>query len=102
MLVTTLGGCKKYLELQPLDGIIKQEFWKTKEQVRASVFGIYSSMMEPSSRSYSTQDYIPSMAELLFVWGEARADNVANATASSRDDIDLVNMNTQPTNVNVN
>jgi hypothetical protein len=102
MLVTALGGCKKYLELKPIDGIIKQEFWKTKEQVRASVFGIYSSMMEPSSRSYSTQDYIPSMTELLFVWGESRADNVANATASSRDDIDLVNMNTQPTNVNVN
>ncbi len=102
VLVSALGGCKKYLDLQPQDGIIKQEFWKTKEQVKASVFGIYSSMMESSSGSYATQSYVPSMAELLFVWGEARADNVANATASSADDIALVNVNTQPTNVNTN
>ena len=102
MLVTALGGCKKYLDLQPLDGIIKQEFWKTKEQVKASVIGIYSSMMESSSGSYGRQEYVPSMTELLFVWGEARADHVATATASSADDIALVNVNTQPTNVNVN
>ncbi len=102
MLVTALGGCKKYLDLQPLDGIIKQEFWKTKEQVKASVIGIYSSMMESSSGGYGRQDYVPSMTELLFVWGEARADHVATATASSADDIALVNVNTQPTNVNVN
>ena len=102
MLVSALGGCKKYLDLQPLDGIIKQEFWKTKEQVKASVFGIYSSMMESSSGGYATQGYVPSMPELLFVWGEARADNIATATASSADDIALVNVNTQPTNVNTN
>ena len=102
MLVPAFGGCKKYLDLQPLDGIIKQEFWKTKEQVKASVIGIYSSMMEPSSGSYGRQDYVPSMTELFFVWGESRADNVATATASSADDIALVNVNTQPTNVNVN
>lgn len=102
MLLTALGGCKKYLDLQPLDGIIKQEFWKTKEQVKASVIGIYSSMMESSSGPYGRQEYVPSMTELLFVWGEARADHVATATASSADDIALVNVNTQPTNVNVN
>jgi hypothetical protein len=72
MLVTALGGCKKYLDLQPLDGIIKQEFWKTKEQVKASVIGIYSSMMEPSSGAYGRQDYVPSMTELFFVWGECQ------------------------------
>ncbi len=102
VLVSALGGCKKYLDLQPQDGIIKQEFWKTKEQVKASVFGIYSSMMESSSGGYATQGYVPSMPELLFVWGEGRADNIANATASSADDIALVNVNTQPTNVNTN
>lgn len=102
MLLLALGGCKKYLELQPQDGIIKQEFWKTKEQVKASVIGIYSSMMESSSGGYGTTGYVPSMPELLFIWGEARADNIATATASSADDIALVNMNTQPANVNVN
>jgi hypothetical protein len=96
------SSCNKYLELQPQDGIIKEEFWKTKEQVQASVIGIYSSMMEYSSGGYNSQGYIPSMAELFFVWGESRADNVSTATASSFDDIALTTMNVQPTNVNAN
>lgn len=102
LLITGLQGCEKYLTLEPLDGIIKEEFWKTKEQVRASVIGIYSSMMESSSGTYGSTSYVPSMAELLFVWGEGRADNVANATASSMDDIGLTTANIQPVNVNAN
>ena len=100
--VLAFTGCKKWLELKPLDGIVKEEFWKTKEQVKASVIGIYSSMMEYSSGSYSNANYVPSLAELLFVWGEGRADHVANATVSSADDIALINVNIQPTNVNAN
>lgn len=97
-----LGSCKKWLDLKPQDGIIKEEFWKTKEQVKASVIGIYSSMMESSSGSYATSGYVPSLTELLFVWGEGRADNIATATASSADDIALVNVNIQAANVNTN
>ena len=95
-------GCKKWLALKPQDGIVKEEFWKTKEQVQASVIGIYSSMMEYSAGRYGDANYVPSMAELFFVWGEGRADHVANATASSADDIALINVNIQPTNVNAN
>lgn len=95
-------SCEKYLTLEPQDGIIKEEFWKTKEQVRASVIGIYSSMMESSSGTYGSTTYVPSMAELMFVWGEGRADNVETAVASSNDDIALTNANIQPTNVNAN
>ncbi len=96
-------GCKKWLALKPLDGIVKEEFWKTKEQVQASVIGIYSSMMEYSTGTYGNPtNYVPSMAELFFIWGEGRADHVANATASSADDIALINVNIQPTNVNAN
>lgn len=96
------AGCKKWLDLKPQDGIVKEEFWKTKEQVKASVIGIYSSMMEYSSGPYTQSTYVPSLAELLFVWGESRADNIATATASSADDIALVNVNIQSTNVNAN
>lgn len=95
-------SCKKWLNLEPQDGIIKEEFWKTKEQVKASVIGIYASMMESSSGTYNTTSYSPSLSELLFVWGEARADNIAPATFASSDDLELVNVNTQPTNTNVN
>lgn len=103
LVAVSFSSCKKWLELKPQDGIVKEEFWKTKEQVKASVIGIYSSMMEYSSGQYGhPTNYVPSMAELFFVWGEGRADHVANATASSADDIALINVNIQPTNVNAN
>src|SRR6185503_7163930 len=80
--------------------------WKTKEQVNAAVLGIYAGMMEGSSGSYGSSSgsstYVPSLSELFFVWGECRGDNIAPATFTSNDDLDLVNVNTQPTNVNTN
>ena len=96
------SGCKKWLELEPQDGIIKEEFWRTKEQVNAAVIGIYASMMESSSGNYGSANFVPSLSELFFVWGECRGDNVSTATFTSSDDIELVNVNTQPTNVNAN
>ncbi|HEX7906025.1 MAG TPA: RagB/SusD family nutrient uptake outer membrane protein [Chitinophagaceae bacterium] len=102
LLAVGFTGCKKWLDLRPQDGIIKEEFWKTKEQVKAAVFGVYSSMLESSTGTYGKTNYIPSLAELFFVWGEGRADNVATATFSSNDDIELVNVNIQPANVNTN
>jgi starch-binding outer membrane protein, SusD/RagB family len=102
LLVAATTGCKKWLDLQPQDGIIKEKFWKTKEQVRAAVIGIYSSMQEPSSGTYGRTNYIPSLSEQLFVWGECRADNISASTFTSIDDIDLVNVNIQPVNVNAN
>ncbi|MFT3844938.1 MAG: RagB/SusD family nutrient uptake outer membrane protein [Lacibacter sp.] len=102
VVAAALTGCKKWLDMKPQDGIIKEEFWKTKEQVQASVIGIYSSMLESSSGTYATTGYIPSLSELLFVWGESRADNVASATIAGADDVSLVNVNIQPTNVNAN
>ncbi len=102
LLLVAGTGCKKWLDLKPQDGIIKEEFWKTKEQVKAAVIGIYSSMMENSAGTYTRADYQPSLAEQLFVWGEGRADNVAAATFTASDDIDLMNVNIQPVNVNAN
>ena len=102
LLLLPSAGCKKWLDLKPQDGIVKEEFWKTKEQVQASVIGIYSSMQEPATGTYGRVDYIPSLSELLFVWGESRADNISTATFTSNDDIDLVNVNIQAANVNAN
>jgi hypothetical protein len=104
LLIVGTTGCKKWLDLKPQDGIIKEEFWKTKEQAKAAVFGIYSSMAEGQGNinNYGRINFIPSLAEQLFVWGEGRADNVAAATFTSSDDIDLMNVNIQPVNVNAN
>ncbi|WP_207426995.1 RagB/SusD family nutrient uptake outer membrane protein [Pedobacter sp. SYSU D00535] len=58
-------SCNKWLELAPQDGIIRQEFWKTKEDIQSAVVGIYSSMLTDP------------LVNNLFIWGELRADMVA-------------------------
>jgi hypothetical protein len=59
-------------------------------------------MMENATGVYGTTGYIPSLAELLFVWGESRADNIAPATFASNDDLEIVNVNTIASNTNTN
>lgn len=91
VLVISATSCKKWLDLKPQDGIVREEFWQTKEQVDAAVTGIYSSML-------GTNDGSLPLAELFFIWGEARADMVAPGFAAKSDEIDFVNMNIQPNN----
>lgn len=91
LLFSLLGGlasCKKWLELKPQNGIVGDEFWNTKEQVDASVTGLYISMQE--------------MAETFFIWGEARADMVTPGFRASQDELDIVNLNMLSNNRFVN
>lgn len=94
-LLTSLGGCSKWLELKPLNGIIREDFWKTKEEVNAAVTGIYASMLG----STGTDRAIP---EYLFIWGETRSDNVTPGFRASQDELDISNLNIVPANVFTN
>jgi len=62
------NGCSEWLFLQPEDGIIRQEYWKSKEDVHASVMGVYASLLGNSQGSGT------SVPELMFIWGELRGD----------------------------
>lgn len=86
-------SCNKYLDLQPQDGITKAKFWKTKEDVKAAVFGAYSSLLgsPPGVNDRAIPEYI-------FIWGELRADMIAPTTYASVDESDIVNMNIQSIN----
>ncbi|MBV7529194.1 RagB/SusD family nutrient uptake outer membrane protein [Chitinophaga sp. sic0106] len=85
-------SCNKWLELKPNDGLVREDFWKTKEQVSAAVTGIYASMLD------NTTGKTWAMPEYLFIWGEARADMVSPGFATRAEEIDIVNMNILPTN----
>lgn len=89
-----LAGCNKWLELKPLDGIVGDEFWNTKEQVDAAVTGIYSSMQASNSDRQ--------MVEYLFIWGEGRTDMVSPGFRADQDEQDIINMNMLPQNRYVN
>lgn len=62
LFVTT--GCSDWLTLKPTDGVPRQEYWNTKEDVASFMTGIYSSMV--------SSDVVTKM----FLWGEWRADMV--------------------------
>lgn len=107
MVLSGLSSCSKWLDLKPQNGIVREDFWKTKEQVAAAVSGIYASLL--SSPTATTTGSNPTifttdrpLAEYLWTWGEARADMVTPAPAISPEELEMVNVNMLPTNSLVN
>lgn len=84
-------SCKKWLDLQPQDGLTGAEYWKTKEQVQAAVTGIYASLIGSATGSRNA-------AETFFLWGELRADMIAATLATTNEQIDVINVSILPTN----
>lgn len=56
----TQFSCNEWLELPPREGLIREEFWKTKEDVESVVMGAYSAFA--------------GMDDKLFKFGEIRGD----------------------------
>lgn len=56
------SSCNDWLELIPPQGLIREEFWKTKEDVDAVLMGAY--------------EFMSKLDGLMFVFGEIRADMV--------------------------
>jgi hypothetical protein len=90
IVIISAASCKKYLDLKPEDGIIRQNFWKTKEQVAAAVNGCYASLLGGGS-----DRPIP---EYLFLWGELRADLLAPSTGITSEETEIMNDNILETN----
>lgn len=75
--VIALPSCSNWLDVQPEDGVVRERYWKTKEEVRAAVLGCYSQMLN----SKMMQEY--------FIWGEMRAEMATPASGASSDLIAL-------------
>lgn len=76
----------------PQDGITRQEYWKTKENIQAALIGCYASLLgDPTNRDRPLPEY-------LFMWGETKADMVAAGLGISNDEQDIINVNTLNTN----
>lgn len=77
-------SCSDWMELIPPQGLIREEFWKTKEDVQAVVMGAYQSFAE--------------MDEKLFKFGEIRADMVAADYNVSGNEREVMESNIYPDN----
>ncbi len=93
VVVLTATSCKKGLELKPADGIIREDYWKTKEQIQAFVIGCYGSLLGNPSGGNSG-----SLPELMFLWGELRADMLAPSLGTTNLDFDIMAVNTVSSN----
>jgi len=71
-------SCNGFLDVQPEDGVVRERYWKTKEEVRAAVLGCYSQMLDSK------------MMEEYFVWGEMRAE-MAEPSSSANNDLIALN-----------
>lgn len=76
--------CEDALTILPPDGRVKEEYWKTKEDVSATLMGAY--------RAMSMND------ELFFYYGELRADLLEENVNLSNGLRDVMNSNIYPSN----
>ncbi|UCS95848.1 RagB/SusD family nutrient uptake outer membrane protein [Echinicola marina] len=90
LLVMTGTSCDSWLDLRPVNGVVKQDFWKTKEQVRSALIGAYASL----NGNYRG-DHIP---EQMFLWGELRGYMVGLNSGASFNDTQVIFGNIQSTN----
>lgn len=85
------SSCSDWLEMHPQDKIVREDFWKSKEDVLSAVIGCYSSLEETDN------------VARFFMWGELRGPYVIpgarayKATETLKPN-DLMNGNIQPDN----
>lgn len=77
-------SCSDFLELIPPDGLVREEFWKTKEDVEAVLMAAYQSSA--------------AMDGNLFVYGEARGDMVKADYSLGSGERNMMESNIYPDN----
>src|SRR5690606_5859763 len=63
--ILILPSCEGFLDEQPISEISADTFWKTRDDVRAGVAGMYDGLQDVVSARYID-------------WGDARSDNFTN------------------------
>jgi hypothetical protein len=89
IVLVLFGSCTNWLNLAPEDGVIRENFWKTKEEVKSAVTGCYASLLNGS-------------VQQMFLWGELRADMVDNGFGPLNDYTQVMDGEISATNSVVN
>lgn len=81
-----LTGCSDFLDIQPLNDVVLENYWTKKSDVTSVLMGCYESL--------HSEDCITRMG----LWGESRSDNMVIGVSSSQDLEQLVKENILPSN----
>lgn len=79
-----LASCEGWLDLIPPDGLVRDEYWKSKEDVEASLMGAYQQFAK--------------LDATLFLMGELRGDMMVYDVNASSDYRDIMDGNIFPDN----
>ncbi|MCP4312466.1 MAG: RagB/SusD family nutrient uptake outer membrane protein [Bacteroidetes bacterium] len=79
-----MSSCEDWLELVPPDGLVRDEYWQTKEDVEASLMGAYQQFAK--------------LDGTLFLLGELRGDLIVSDLNTSSDYRDIMEANIFPDN----
>ncbi|MDH8701283.1 hypothetical protein M2138_000624 [Dysgonomonadaceae bacterium PH5-43] len=82
----TFSSCTDWLDIKPLNSMVMEDFWKTKDDVESVVMASYEAM--------TTADLL----SRLIVAGELRSDNVAKGSNVGTEIEDIFNVTMQETN----
>ncbi|QDH78960.1 RagB/SusD family nutrient uptake outer membrane protein [Echinicola soli] len=90
LMIVAGTGCDNWLDQRPQNGVVKQDFWKTKEQVHSALMGAYASLNGSYRGDHPT--------ELMFLWGELRGYMVGLNSGADFNDTQIIFGNILPTN----
>ena len=79
-------SCSDFLDIQPLNDVVLQNYWTKKSDVTSVLMGCYESLYSENSITR------------MGLWGEARSDNMIIGVSSSQDLEQLVKENILPSN----
>ena len=74
-----LSSCSDFLEIEPLNEIVLENFWNEKADVDGIIAGCYSGMQADG------------LVRRMIIWGEVRSENIG-AGLNSTDDANLLNV----------
>jgi len=83
-LILAFSSCENFLELIPPDGLVSDEYWKSKEDVKATLMGAYQKFA--------------SLDDRLFILGEVRGDMIIQDYNTPPDLRNIMNGNIDPDN----
>ena len=78
------SSCQDWLELVPPDGLVRDEYWKSKEDLQSTLMGAYQQFAQ--------------LDGLLFMYGELRGDMIISEVTAAREYREIMNGNIFPDN----
>jgi hypothetical protein len=84
LMLSAQFSCNKFMDILPPDGLVKNQYWNTKEEVEQVLLGAYSTFAQLDGQ--------------MFKYGEMRADMVTDLSNIDGDDRKVMQVNIYPDN----